>query len=114
METTVRYLCAALFLLAGIGTAAAEIRINVSRYADGKLIVSGETAPGRTVTLDGKYKTESDGGGFFTFKLDYKPSTCMSDIRSGTDIYSAVIAGCLDPGVGDDTLPVSATATPKH
>jgi hypothetical protein len=109
-----RYLCAALFLLAGIGSAAAEIRINVSRYDDGKLIVHGETAPGRTVTLDDKYKTKSDGGGFFTFKLDYKPSTCMSDIRAGTDVYSAVIAGCLDLGVGDDALPVSATAAPSH
>jgi hypothetical protein len=112
METTMRLLAAALLLLAGIGAASADIRINESRYAGGKVIISGETAPSRTVTLDGKYKTKSDGQGRFTFSVKYKPSTCMSDIRSGRDIYSAVIAGCLDAGDVDGPLPTQAAGKP--
>jgi hypothetical protein len=104
-DTTMRRLIAALLVLAGIGTASADIRINQSRYLDGQLLVAGSTAPGRTVTLDDKYKTKSDAEGHFRFSLKYKPPTCMSDIRAGEDVYSAVIAGCLDPGFGDDTLP---------
>lgn len=93
---TMRWLTAALILLLGIGTACADIRINESRYVNGKLIVTGQTAPDRTVTLDKKYKTKSDGDGDFKFTVDkYKPADCMSDIRSGADVYSAVIAGCF-------------------
>jgi hypothetical protein len=90
-----RWLVAVLLLLAG-GSAQAEIRINESRYVDGTLTIAGETSPHRVVTLDGKYKTKSDGGGHFKFTEHYKPFTCMSDIRSGEDVYSAVIAGCLN------------------
>ncbi len=101
-----RWLAAPLILFASISAAQADIRINESRYTDGKLILSGETAPGRTVILDDKYKTKSDGQGHFTFSVHYKPFTCMSDIRAGEDVYSAVIAGCLDPGDVDGPLPV--------
>jgi hypothetical protein len=94
-ETTMRWLCVALVLLCGIREASADIRITVSRYENGKTIVVGETAPGRTVTLDSKYKTQSDGGGHFRFSVPYKPSTCMSDIKAADDVYSAVIAGCF-------------------
>jgi hypothetical protein len=105
-----RWLAAALVLIAGVGAARADIRINDSRYLDGHLIVDGETAPNRTVTLDRKYKTESDGAGEFKFNLAYKPFTCMTDIRSGNDVYSAVIAGCLDPGDTDGPLPIDKPA----
>jgi hypothetical protein len=104
-EKTMRWLTAALLILTSIGTANADIRINQSRYLDGQLLVTGSTTPGRTVTLDDRYKTKSDAEGHFRFSVKYKPPTCMSDIRAGKDIYSAVIAGCLDPGFGDDTLP---------
>lgn len=97
-ETTMRVLIAVLLLLA-CGSAQAEIRINESRYVDGTLTISGETSPHRIVTLDGKYKTKSDGGGHFKFIEHYKPFTCMPDIRSGQDVYSPVIAGCL---ISDD------------
>lgn len=110
-----RWLAAALLLAAGVSAARADIRINESRFEAGTLIVSGETSPDRAVTLDDKYKTKSDGEGRFTFTLRYKPSTCMSDIRSGDDIYSAVIAGCLDAGDVDGPLPDDKTpAAPKH
>jgi hypothetical protein len=96
METTMRWLTAALILLLGIGTASADIRIDESRYVDGKLIITGQTAPGRAVTLDKKFKTKSNADGNFKFTINkYKPADCMSDIRSGTDVYSAVIAGCF-------------------
>ncbi len=107
-----RWLAAALVLLAGTAAARADIRIDESRYVGGKLIVSGETEPNRTVTLDGKYTTKSDGGGFFTFTEPYKPFTCMSDISDGSGIYSAVIAGCFDTGADDDALPSPAAAKP--
>ena len=110
-----RWLMAALVLLAGIGAAQADIRINESRYVGGKLIIDGETAPNRAVTLDGKYTTKSDGGGHFSFDVtDYKPFTCMSDITAGEDIYSAVIAGCLDPGDVDAPLPAKRVAKAPH
>jgi hypothetical protein len=99
-----RPICAALLLLFGI-SAAAEIRVNESRYENGRLIISGDTQPDRTVTLDDKYTTKSDGSGHFQFNIGYKPQTCMSDLRTGDDIYSAVIAGCLDPGVRADKPP---------
>jgi hypothetical protein len=37
-------------------------------------------------------------------------TAALSDIRVGNNIYSAVIAGCLDPGFGGDALPVKKTA----
>lgn len=101
-----RWLCAALILLTTAGAAAADIRIDESRYVDGKLIISGETGPGRTVTLDKKYKTKSDGDGHFSFTVSkYKPADCMSDIRSGDDLYSAVIAGCFGVTNGAASTP---------
>lgn len=105
-----RWLAAAFVLLAGTAAAQADIRINESRFVDGNVIINGETAPNRTVTLDNKYTTKSDGGGYFTFTEHYKPFTCMSDIRSGGDIYSAVISGCLDAGDVDAPLPAKPAA----
>ena len=110
-----RLLTACLLLLAGVSTAAADIRIDQSRYEDGKLIIAGVTTPDSTVTLDNKYKTKSDADGDFKFTEHYKPFTCMSDIRSGTAAYSAVIAGCLDPSFDGDTTPMKkAAAKPIH
>jgi hypothetical protein len=103
-----RWLGAALILIIGVGTASADIRIDESRYVNGELIVAGKTAPGRTVVLDKKYKTESDGEGRFKFSIaKYKPADCMSDIAAGPDVYSAVIAGCF--GV---TVDAGAAAKP--
>lgn len=104
-------LCAALILLACVGPAAAEIRVDVSRYQNGKLIIRGETAPGRTVVLDDKFATRSDRQGHFSFAVDELPFTCMSDIRSGDDIYSAVIAGCLNPSVVEHLRPLPPAAS---
>ena len=106
-----RFLCAVLMLLGSIGTAAASIRIDQSHYRDGLLTIVGRTDPGQTVTLDGKYKTKSDRDGDFTFTEHEKPFTCMSNIRSGGSIYSAVIAGCLDPSFDGDTSTIE-TLTP--
>jgi hypothetical protein len=105
-----RMLAAALVFIAATGAARADIRINESRFVDGNVIISGETAPDRTVTLDNKFTTKSDGGGYFKFTAHEKPFTCMSDIRSGDDIYSAVISGCLDPGDVDAPLPAASQA----
>jgi hypothetical protein len=105
-----RWLAAALVLFAGIGVARADIRIDESRYVDGKLIISGETAPNRVVTLDDKYTTKSDGGGYFTFTEHYKPFSCMSDVRDGDDVHFAAIVGCLDTGDVNATLPANKAA----
>lgn len=110
-----RWLCAALILIAGLRAAAAEIRIDESRYERGIETVTGLTGPHLTVTLDGKFETQSDAGGRFTFSVKEKPPTCMSDIRAGDDVYSAVIAGCLDPGDTEMPLPPQQTAVkPAH
>ena len=92
---TMRLFCAALILLTCSCAASAEIRITKSHYEGGKLIVTGETKPAETVTLDKKYKTKSDANGHFQFNIPYKPPDCMTDIRAGEDIYSAVISGCF-------------------
>ncbi len=105
-----RWLWAALILLSGIGTAAADIRVEVSRYTNGELTVIGQTAPRRTVTMDNRYTTQSDGDGTFKFSIrQYRPPNCMSDIRSGSDSYSAVIAGCF----GDATGPTPKLLKPQ-
>ena len=108
-----RWVAAFALLMAFIGPARADIRITVSRYSGSTLTVAGEISPGRAVTLDEKYKTKSDSTGRFTFTLHYKPPTCMSDIRAGEDVYSAVIAGCLDAGDVDGPLP-DDVAKPRH
>ncbi len=110
-----RWLCAALLLIAGIGPAAASIRIDQSHYRNGTLTIVGRTDPDKTVVLDGKYKTKSDADGDFGFSEHEKPFTCMSDIRSGGSSYSAVISGCLDPGdtMSIDKLPpIGSPTTP--
>lgn len=104
-----RWLTAALILLCGVTAASADIRVDESRYANGKTIVTGETGPGRTLTLDGKYTTKSDSEGHFEFDVKYKPSDCMTDIKAGQDVYSAVIAGCFDT-----TEHAGSMAKPAH
>jgi hypothetical protein len=86
----------ALLALTAATAARAEIRITISRFDNGQIEIEGQTAPNSTVTIDGKFKVETDGGGHFDFKhTGYKPPDCMSDITDGDDIYSAVIAGCF-------------------
>jgi hypothetical protein len=92
---TIRLLFA-LLTLAMVSTAQAEIRITTSRFENDQIEIEGQTGPNATVTIDGKFKIKSDGGGYFDFKhTGYKPPDCMSDITSGGDVYSAVIAGCF-------------------
>lgn len=92
-----RSLCAALavILLLGVAPASAAIRITDSRYENGVLILTGQTRPNQKVTLDSKYTTKSDATGRFAFSVKYRPPTCMSDIASGEDSYSAIITNCL-------------------
>jgi hypothetical protein len=93
---TTRLLLALLTLLAAANAARAEIRITTSRFENNQIEIEGQSAPNSTVTIDGKFKIKTDSGGYFDFKqAGYKPPDCMSDIASGDDIYSAVIAGCF-------------------
>jgi hypothetical protein len=109
-----RLLWTCLLVLAGVSAASADIRINESRYEGGKTIVVGQTEPNSVVTLDNKYKTKSDADGNFRFAVAYKSFTCMSNIRAGDSDYSAVLAGCLDPGFGDDDrMPVNKTVVKR-
>jgi hypothetical protein len=81
---------------AAVNAAHADIRITTSRFENNQIEIEGQSAPNSTVTIDGKFKVKTDGGGYFDFKqAGYKPPDCMSDITSGDDIYSAVIAGCF-------------------
>jgi hypothetical protein len=90
------FLLAALLGLAAGTAAHADIRITTSRFENNQIEIEGHSAPNSTVTIDGKFKVTTDGGGYFDFKqAGYKPPDCMSDITDGDDIYSAVIAGCF-------------------
>jgi hypothetical protein len=108
-----RCLAAALILLTGVSAALADIRIDESRYQNGKTTIAGQTGPDRTVTLDDKYKTKSDGDGNFKFEAKYKPPTCMSDIKAGNDVYSAVIAGCFGTNIDAGRTPPLLKVKPK-
>lgn len=103
MGMTMQWLASLIILLYGISTAFADIRIDESRYQNGHTIITGETDPDLTVTVDNKYKTKSNGSGYFKFSIKYKPSTCMSDIKAGDNVYSAVISGCFDTGINVET-----------
>ncbi len=89
------WLLAALLLAIGPAIARADIMVVQSRYADGMLTVIGQTEGGRTVTLDRQFETEAGPDGRFRFHVNHKPESCMSDLRAGSDVYSAVIAGCF-------------------
>jgi hypothetical protein len=102
-------LCALLIALVGAGAAQAEIRISISRFENNQIEIDGQTAPNRAVTIDGKFTVKADGGGYFDFKrMNYKPDDCVSDITSGDDVYSAVIAGCF----GEFTIEHERPKTP--
>lgn len=90
-----RRLLAFAVLLLTAHAAAAEIRIRESRFADGRLIVRGQTAPDREVTLQGRFSTTADKQGRFSFSVPYDPVDCFAELRSGPDRYYAVIAGCF-------------------
>jgi hypothetical protein len=109
---TTRLLLALLALASTAVAARADIRITISRFENNQIEIEGQTAPNSTVTIDGKFKIQSDSGGYFDFKrAGYKPSDCMSDITSGDDIYSAVIAGCFgELGIEHEKLKTSAPA----
>ena len=93
-----RILLSVAAVLLMTSAAAAEIRIRQSLFKDGMLIIRGETEPGRVVTLERKFRTKANRYGRFTFRVPYKPAYCVADIRSGRDIYSAVITNCYNPG----------------
>jgi hypothetical protein len=111
LETTMRSLFAAVVvtLMLQAGPASALIRITDSRYENGMLIVSGQVKPNTKVTLDGKFTTSANGSGRFEFRVKHKPASCMSDIATGEDTYSAVITNCL---LGDAAANSTASASP--
>jgi hypothetical protein len=114
MTTRVRLVLVALAAItAATATAArADIRITISRFENNQFEIEGQSAPNSTVTIDGKFKVKTDGGGYFDFKhTGYKPPDCMSDITDGNDIYSAVIAGCFgELGIEHEKLKTSVPA----
>lgn len=89
--------------------ASAAIRITSSHYQDGVTVVTGQTSPNRTVTMDGRFTTKSDSGGHFKFRTEYKSTTCMASIVSGEDAYSALIVGCLLGEAADRRKPRTPT-----
>jgi hypothetical protein len=111
LETTMRSLFAAVVvtLMLQAGPASALIRITDSRYESGTLIVAGQVKPNMKVTLDRKFSTSADSSGRFEFRVKHKPVSCMSDIATGEDTYSAVITNCL---LGDAAANSTASASP--
>ena len=85
----------AVVLLLGAGSARASIRIDDARLESGQLTLSGQAAPGQSITVDGKFSTKADAGGHFQFQANYKPPTCMVSLTAGDDSYSAIVTGCL-------------------
>lgn len=89
--------CASLmFILAASFPANAAISITEAKIAAGRLIVSGTSDLGDTVSLDGYYVTDVTNKSF-TFSLVYVPTSCIVSLGApgtSTPNVRAAIANC--------------------
>lgn len=82
-------------LLAGAAPAHAEITLNRAEYANGVLLVHGETSrANQRVTLDGRYSTRTDRYNEFRFRIRYLPPDCSISLRAGREVRPAWVANC--------------------
>jgi hypothetical protein len=91
-------------LSVGIGLAqsallaqAAPPTVTEAKIVNGRLIVSGRSAPGATMRLDGLFSVKANTTGVFAFSLAYVPNDCVVELaRVGVaaDKRLAAIAQC--------------------
>lgn len=87
--------------------------IAVAAIATGRLYVVGNTErPRMPVTLEGRFRTESDEAGRFQFEEIYHPARCIVGIVVDDKTYEAVVSNCGQqgpPGEPGKTQMVGAT-----
>jgi tellurite resistance protein len=90
-----RLFCIAVALIAISAAARAAMKVELSEYRAGTLVLRGRIAePHETVTLDGVYRARSDQSGAFEFRIHYRPHACAVRLISGTEIFHATVANC--------------------
>ncbi|GLS44639.1 collagen-like protein [Methylobacterium brachythecii] len=75
------------------------IMVYDARIEAGDLRISGSVRKGGLiVVLDDDISVAADGRGRFTFRLPYRPRTCVATLKSEEDEREAVIANCAPEG----------------
>lgn len=75
------------------------IMVYDARIEAGDLRISGSVRkPGAIVVLDDDISIQADRRGRFTFRLPYRPSTCVVTLKAEPDEREAVVANCAPEG----------------
>lgn len=75
------------------------IMVYDARIEAGDLRISGSVRKGGLiVVLDDDISVAADGRGRFTFRLPYRPRTCVATLKAEEDEREAVIANCAPEG----------------
>lgn len=86
---------AALLRALDEAAAAGELSVVSATIENGRLSVAGVTdAPRARVTLDGRFRTRSNGRNVFRFDLLYRPGDCQVEVSSGDGKAEALVQYC--------------------
>ena len=89
------------------------IMVYDARIEAGDLRISGSVRkPGAIVVLDDDISVQADRRGRFTFRLPYRPSTCVVTLKSEPDEREAVVANCAPEGPPGPPGPQGAAGPP--
>lgn len=89
------------------------IMVYDARIEAGDLRISGSVRkPGAIVVMDDDISIQADRRGRFTFRLPYRPSTCVVTLKSDPDEREAAIANCAPEGPPGPSGPQGAAGPP--
>lgn len=89
------------------------IMVYDARIEAGDLRISGSVRkPGAIVVMDDDISIQADRRGRFTFRLPYRPSTCVVTLKSEPDEREAAIANCAPEGPPGPPGPQGAAGPP--
>lgn len=92
---------------------AQPIMVYDARIEAGDLrIVGSVRKPGAIVALDDDISVQADRRGRFTFRLPYRPATCVVTLKAEADEREAVIANCAAEGPPGPPGPQGAAGLP--
>lgn len=89
------------------------IMVYDARIEAGDLRISGSVRkPGAIVVLDDDISIQADRRGRFTFRLPYRPATCVVTLKAEPDEREAVVANCAPEGPPGPPGPQGAAGPP--
>jgi collagen triple helix repeat protein len=99
-----------LVTLAATSAGQAEIRVRNATITGGALVVSGSTGqPRQEIVLDGNFKVTSGANSAFTFREQgYHPSSCVVELKAGSDNAKVTVANCGAAGPSGPAGPAGA------